>query len=111
MRVYIDLANLLSFFGSSQHPKFEDALRMLKSQCDLYFNFSKDVLISDEALRAIILQLTSGSKDSPKPKFFDELFPARPLKSNFHTVCLICTLSVRDLIKYPNHFLNSFLHA
>lgn len=85
MRVYIDRSNLLSFFGSYEHPNFEDALRMLKSQCDLYFNFSKEVVVSDEALRTIILQLTSGSKDSPKPKFSDVIFPERPLKSNFHT--------------------------
>lgn len=31
--------------------------------------------------------------------------------SNFHTVCLICTLSVRNLIKYPKGFINSFLYA
>lgn len=85
MRVYIDKSNLLSFFGSYGHPNFEDALRMLKSQCDLFFNFSKEVVLSDEALRTIILQLTSGSNDSPKPKFLDVMFPERPLKANFHT--------------------------
>lgn len=85
MRVYIDQSNLLSFFSSNEHPNYGDALRMLKSQCDLYLNFSKDVLLKDESLRAIIVQLTSGSKDSPKPRLSDTIFPPRPLKSNFNT--------------------------
>lgn len=84
MRVYIDQTNLLSFLESNNHPHYKDTLRMLKSQCDLYFNFSKDIIDKNESLRAIILQLASGSKDSPKPKFSDVIFPARPLKSNFH---------------------------
>lgn len=85
MRVYIDQSNLLSFFGSHEHPNYSDALRMLKSQCDLYFNFPKEVILTNEELRTIFLQLTSGSHNSPKPKFSDVVFPSRPLKSNFHT--------------------------
>lgn len=84
MRVYIDPANLLSFFSSYEHPNYADVLRMLKSQCELYFNFPKDTILTDESLRAIIPQLTSGSNDSPKPKFSDIIFPTRPIKSNFH---------------------------
>lgn len=82
MRAYIDYQNVLSFFGSNDHPLFRDCLRMLKSQCDLYFNFPKETLLQDQNLQAIFVQLTSGSKDSPKPKFLETPFPSRPLKSN-----------------------------
>lgn len=84
MRVYIDQPNIISFFRAKDHALFGDCLRMLKSQADLRFNFSKSTLLSDEALQMVITQLTSGSKDAPRPKFADELFPIRPLKSNIH---------------------------
>ncbi len=84
MRIYIDQLNIVSFFKDKKHPLFEDSLRMLKSQSDLYFNFPKATLLSDEALQVIITQMTSGSKDTPKPKFKEEPFPPRPLKSNVH---------------------------
>jgi len=82
MRAYIDYQNILSFFGSNNNPLFGDCLRMLKSQCDLYFNFPKEVLLQDQDLQAIFVQLTSGSKNAPKPRFLDTSFPSRPLKSN-----------------------------
>ncbi len=91
MRVYIDQSNLLSFIRSKEHPLFDDCLRMLKSQCDLFFNFSKKDMVSNEVLRTILQSLSSGTKDSPKPEFTQEVFPTRevfpprPLKSNFHT--------------------------
>lgn len=85
MRVYIDQPNIVSFFRDKEHPLFGDCLRMLKSQADLWFNFPKSCLLTNEALKVIITQLVSGSKDSPKPKFSEEPFPSRPLKSNTHS--------------------------
>lgn len=84
MRVYIDKPNLLSFFSNKDNSLFDDCLRMLKSQSDLFFNFPKRCLIDDERLQSVILQLTSGTKDSPMPKFSEMPFPPRPLKSNMH---------------------------
>lgn len=85
MRAYIDKSNLLSFVESKEHPLYGDCLRMLKSQFDLHFNFPRSSLSVCEELRSIIPLLTSGSKDAPMPVFNEQLFPSRPLKSNFYT--------------------------
>lgn len=85
MRVYIDQANLFSFFGNKLNPKFEDCLRMLKAQCDLFFNFPKQQLLISEELKAIIGRFSSGSGKSKLPHFSDQHFPTRPLKSNLQT--------------------------
>lgn len=84
MRVYIDRPNIISFFRASGHALFGDCLRMLKSQADIWFNFPKSNLLSDEALQIVVTQLASGSKDAPRPKFAEDSFPTRPLKSNMH---------------------------
>jgi hypothetical protein len=81
MRVYFDRDNLSSFFASSNHELFADCLRMLKSQCDLYLNFSKQALANPD-IATILSQFTSGSKSTEKPHFNEEPVPSRPIKSN-----------------------------
>lgn len=83
MRVYFDKDNFLSFFASSKHELFADCLRMLKTQCDLHLNFSKDIL-TDPSISIIFAQLSSGSKKAPMPHFENGPVPSRPLKTNAH---------------------------
>lgn len=85
MRVYIDLDNLVSLLRNFGHPLFDDSLRMLKSQCELIFNFPKSMLATNDELRVMLLHLTDGFKNSYRPVFRDEPKPERPIKSNFHT--------------------------
>ena len=82
MRVYFDEKNIASFFGSSSHTAFQDCLRMIKSQCDIYFTFPKEIF-ANPPYNLILNQLSSGRGISLKPQFI-ELFPPRPLKSNIH---------------------------
>lgn len=83
MRVYFDKKNIESFIASSNHSEFQDCLRMIKSQCDIYFTFPKEIL-SNPPYNLFLNLLSSGrSLSSLRPQFID-LFPPRPLKSNIH---------------------------
>ena len=82
MRVYFDKKNIASFFASSAHTAFQDCLRMIKSQCDIYFTFPKEIF-ANPPYNLILNQLSSGRSNSSKPQFIG-LFPPRPLKSNIH---------------------------
>ena len=82
MRVYFDKKNIASFFASSARTAFQDCLRMIKSQCDIYFTFPKEIF-ANPPYSLILNQLSSGRSISSKPQFIG-LFPPRPLKSNVH---------------------------
>lgn len=84
MRVYIDLDNLSSLLSSFNDRLFDDSLRMLKSQCELFFNFPKSILSLNKELMVVLTRLTDGSKNTPRPVFRDEPKPKRPIKSNFY---------------------------
>lgn len=82
MRAYFDKENVASFIASRDNPLFDDCLRMLKSQCDLFFTFPKEVFLSPP-YSDVFRVLSSGRSNSSKPRF-DEVFPQRPLKANVH---------------------------
>lgn len=87
MRVYFDRANLLSFFACKEKDIdfFEDCLRMLRSQCDMIFNFPKSLLLQDKDLQEAFTQFNDGCKGhSFHHKFFESPFPSRPLNPNVH---------------------------
>lgn len=83
MRVYFDKKNIESFIASSNHSEFQDCLRMIKSQCDIYFTFPKEILAKPPYNLFLNLLSSGRSLSSLRPQFID-LFPPRPLKSNIH---------------------------
>ena len=92
MRAYIDSKNLISLYSSSDETLFNDCIRMLKSQFDLFFCFKKEEFESNEFLNAIIIDLVDGNGET-KVIRTDIDFPERPLKNNFH----VNTTNIEDL--------------
>lgn len=82
MRVYFDKENVVSFIKSKNNEKFDDCLRMIKSQCDLFFTFQKELLLK-EPFSNFVNVLTSGRGETLK-LHFEADFPERPLKTNIH---------------------------
>jgi len=80
MDIYIDEPNLESFLNQKSNTLYEDALKLLKRQLDLRFNFSKDRLKENRNLTPLIPLLTSGLGNTQIT--FNNDFPSRPLKSN-----------------------------
>lgn len=92
MNVYIDKDNLLSFLKSRNDSGWDDCLRMLQKQCDVFFNFSKEDIISEEdllkkeTLRDFVKKdLTQGKwcswkrlESNAKP------FPERPVQESIY---------------------------
>lgn len=83
MRAYIDSKNLISLFSSNTERLFNDCIRMLKSQFDLFFCFKKEEFESNELLNAIVIDLLDGAGETNTIKTGIN-YPERPLKTNFH---------------------------
>lgn len=90
MRAYIDKSNLISLFQSYNENLYEECIKLLKSQFDLFFTFDKVEIESNEILQSIFLELMDGVKKTNEIKSGIK-FPERPLKNNFHN-----TLSCRE---------------
>ena len=92
MKVYVDKENLLSLLQSHKDEKFEDCLRMLQKQCDVYFNFSRyDILsippedVQREKLVAFITELCDGKwKCWHRLEDTDAPYPARPIQGDIY---------------------------
>lgn len=96
MRVYIDKENLLSLLSSSKDPRYEDCIRMLQKQCDVFFNFSKEEIIkhpiseidsiNQEKLHAFVTDLGDGKwKKWQRLKDNEDPFPSRPLRTDIYS--------------------------
>ena len=56
MDIYIDEPNLESFLNQKNNALYKDALKLLKRQLDLRFNFSKERLKENANLMCINLR-------------------------------------------------------
>lgn len=86
MRLYIDKNNLISLLLSRDIDGYEDCLRMVKRQLDVYFFFSKKNLDKDmdQDLITMMSTFTTGVGNS-KAVFMDTAafeYPERPMKGN-----------------------------
>ena len=87
MRLYIDKSNLISLLSSRDIDGYEDCIRMVKKQLDVYFYFSKKDLDKDkdQDLITMMSAFTTGTGNS-KTVFMDTAaseYPQRPVKGNF----------------------------
>ena len=85
MDLYIDKENIESFIENRKDERYDDCLRVMQKQLNLYFNFEKNELIRDEGLLAWFKFFTQGVGNDSKQYFSESKFPVRPLKSNTHT--------------------------
>ena len=107
MYLYIDKHNLVSLIKQNRHPLYEDALKTMKKQLSLFFNFSKQSIKGDEIIMPLFQLLTDGAGDANNMNFLDEyIFPERPIKldcittfseSKFSAIYLIDDVDIRKL--------------
>lgn len=81
MDIYIDKANFKSLMLSKQENRYDDALRVIKKQLNVFFNFPKSELIGDESLMMCFQTLAEEVGENNKFEF-DFSFPEKPIKSN-----------------------------
>lgn len=85
MRLYIDKSNLFSFLSSKGKEGFEDCLRMIKNQLDVYFYFEKECLNQDRELLVLFQGAFASGIGASKKCFYtinSRDYPKRPLKGN-----------------------------
>ena len=86
MKLYIDKSNLISLVNSKNSPEFLDCADLIRRHFDVKYNFPKDDVKAEEHLMAWFSKYGQGvggnalyfSKDE------SEMFPPRPVKSNFY---------------------------
>lgn len=81
MDIYIDKSSFISLMTSERNSKFEDALRVLKKQLNIFFNFEKPPLEDDPDFWLYYDSFTMNmGKDNLLE--FSHSFPEKPIKSN-----------------------------
>lgn len=86
MDLYIDLENINSLIDNRNDDLYNDCLKTMQKQLDVYFNFKKEELMENEGLMAWFKYFTSGIGKNNKQIFNANIFPERPLKSNTYIV-------------------------
>ncbi len=82
MYLYIDKENLVSIIKQKKHPLHDDAIKTMKKQLSLFFNFSKKSIKADELIMPLFQMLTDGAGDANNLTFLDEyIFPKRPIEN------------------------------
>ncbi|MCF6140506.1 hypothetical protein L1S34_04335 [Flavobacterium sp. K77] len=81
MDIYIDKENLLSLINSKAESLYNDCIKTLKKQLNIFFNFPKDELKTDEKLMSWYADFSQGVGENNTFAFGNN-FPPRPLKSN-----------------------------
>ena len=81
MNIYIDKANFQSLMLSRQERRFDDVLRIIKKQFNVFFNFEKNELKDDEIMLTHFATFMEGVGENNEITFTN-CFPDRPLKSN-----------------------------
>jgi hypothetical protein len=81
MDIYIDKDNLLSLINSKTESLYNDCIKTLKKQLNIFFNFPKDVLKTDDKLMSWFADFSQGVGEN-NTFVFENSFPPRPLKSN-----------------------------
>jgi len=87
MKLYIDIDNVISLMKSQGLPEFSDCANLIRKHFDVQYNFPKEKLKSDSLLQAWFS--TYGQGVTGEQKFVSnelEIFPERPIKSNFYNV-------------------------
>lgn len=86
MRLYIDKENLISLISSKAQDSFEDCARAVRRELDVQYNFSKEEIKSNDALQFWFNRFGQGVKGTQDfvPEKKPEVFPPRPLKTNFY---------------------------
>lgn len=83
MDVYIDKANIISFLHQYNDKRFQTCSQMLKEQCKLCLNFSKEDILSDQKYgRELLAWLKTLSSGMSSKITWRVGFPTRPLKTN-----------------------------
>jgi len=83
MNLYLDKANLLSILSISDTDFRSNCIKAMRSQLDVYFNFSKSDVSASEELSSLFKVLTSGV-ESTRKGFLDNKIPDRPINDNLH---------------------------
>lgn len=84
MNLYIDRDNINSIIKNRNHVLYNDCLKVMQKQLNVYFNFTKEELASDATLMAWFKNFTHGLGAQNKLIFNYDIFPQRPIKSNSH---------------------------
>lgn len=82
MNLYIDLENIERLVDSRNHFLYEDCMKTMRKQLNIYFNFKKSELLKNEKLLAWFKLFSEGVNASNRQEFSSITFPERPLKSN-----------------------------
>ena len=82
MDLYIDIENINSIIDNRNNDLYNDCLKTMQKQLNVYFNFGKEALIENENLLAWFKYFTAGVGKKNKHIFREDIFPERPLKSN-----------------------------
>ena len=100
MRLYIDKENLLSLIASKAQDSFEDCARAIRRELDVQYNFSKEEVKSSIELQYWFSRFGQGVKGDQDfvPEKKPEVFPPRPLKSNFYNAAVPKTLTAVYLL-------------
>lgn len=97
MDIYIDKENLLSLINSKTENLYNDCIKTLKKQLNVFFNFPKDELKQDDKLMSWFTDFSQGVGEN-NSFVFGNNFPLRPLKSNFYKTFNLHQLSSIYLI-------------
>ena len=101
MDIYIDKENLLSLINSKTENLYNDCIKTLKKQLNVFFNFPKDELKQDDKLMSWFTDFSQGVGEN-NSFVFGNNFPLRPLQSNFYKKFNIHQLSSIYLINDEN---------
>ena len=83
MYLFIDKENLVSLIKQKKHPLHDDAIKTMKKQLTLFFNFSKKSIKGDEIIMPLFQLLTDGAGDASNLTFLDEyIIPNRPIEKS-----------------------------
>lgn len=83
--MYIDKENIISLVNSKAQPNYENCERLIRNNMDVYCNFSKDEIKSDECLNAWFRCYAQGVQGKITFCPPNVIIPDRPLKSNSFT--------------------------
>ena len=107
MYLYIDKPNVDALIGARKNQLYNDCIKTIKKQLNVFFNFSKKELKGNEPLLAWFQLLVDGVGDANKFIFLDEnVFPKRPFEegcmlqfneNKLSAIYLVCDDNIKHL--------------
>lgn len=84
MKIYFDKENIVSLVQARRDPKFNECAEFIKKNFDIHYNFSLEEAKKDDFVSFWLSDYASGvgGKQVYVPDV--EIYPERPLKSNFY---------------------------